>query len=72
MVQHRRRICVARRDPSVGETDFVDLQAGYIQRAAELLPRGGDRAPWRLRQNYLLDLLKIRYGRIEDGVLQFS
>jgi cation diffusion facilitator CzcD-associated flavoprotein CzcO len=34
---------------------LLDLQAGYIQRAAADLPRQGSRAPWRMRQNYVLD-----------------
>ena len=34
---------------------LLDLQAGYIQRAADQLPRQGARAPWRMRQNYVLD-----------------
>ncbi len=34
---------------------LMDLQSGYIQRAADQLPRQGARAPWRMRQNYVLD-----------------
>ena len=34
--------------------------------------RQGDRAPWRLKQNYLTDLRTIRRGRIDDGVLAFD
>jgi cation diffusion facilitator CzcD-associated flavoprotein CzcO len=34
---------------------LMDLQSGYIQRAADQLPRQGEHAPWRMRQNYLLD-----------------
>ena len=29
-------------------------------------------SPWRLRQNYLRDAVKIRRGGIEDGALRFS
>jgi monooxygenase len=28
--------------------------------------------PWRLKQNYLLDLQLIRRGRVDDEALQFS
>jgi hypothetical protein len=28
--------------------------------------------PYRLYQNYLLDLLLLRYGRIEDGALELA
>jgi monooxygenase len=51
---------------------FLDLKSGYIERAAHLLPAQGDRAPWRLHQNYALDLALLRYGKLEDGYLQFS
>jgi hypothetical protein len=62
------------RDPArlVGEAPFLDLTSGYIQRAAERIPKQGDRVPWKLYQNYLLDLVLQRYGKLEDGYLEFS
>lgn len=33
----------------------MSLKSGYIERAAALLPQQGRRAPWRMRQNYVLD-----------------
>jgi cation diffusion facilitator CzcD-associated flavoprotein CzcO len=59
------------RDPRVGERPFMDLASGYIQRAADAMPRQGDRAPWMLKQNYLTDLRVLR-GDVEDGVITFS
>ena len=41
-------------------------------RSAHLLPKQGDRDPWRLRQNYLYDVRTIRRDRIDDGVLTFA
>jgi len=43
-----------------------------VQRAASVLPKQGDRGPWRVHQNYLADMLNLRWGRLEDGVLQLS
>jgi hypothetical protein len=60
---------VARRDASVKEMPFLDFTSGYVQRALPLLPRQGARRPWRLYQNYWLDLFTLRFGRIEDGTL---
>lgn len=57
---------------SVREAPFLDLASGYIQRAADRIPKQGDRAPWKLYQNYLLDLALLRYGRLQDDYLQFS
>ena len=50
----------------------MDFASGYVQRSLHLLPKQGDRAPWRLRQNYLRDVLTIRRGGLEDGTLRFS
>ena len=43
-----------------------------MQRAIAAMPRQGDHAPWKLYQNYLLDLLLFRYGRLEGGELRFD
>ena len=53
---------VAERDPEVEEVPFMDFASGYVQRALHLLPKQGSRAPWRLRQNYLRDVVTIRRG----------
>jgi monooxygenase len=66
------RSVVPVRDESVGEEPFMDLKSGYVQRALAFVPKQGDRAPWRLKQNYLTDLRTIRLGKIEDGVLAFD
>ncbi|WP_227998887.1 flavin-containing monooxygenase [Nocardia australiensis] len=34
---------------------LLDLASGYIQRSIADFPRQGDRHPWKVRQNYLLD-----------------
>lgn len=57
---------------SVRPEPFLDLQSGYIERASHLLPAQGDRVPWKLHQNYLLDLALLRYGKLEDDHLVFS
>ena len=35
-------------------------------------PRPGHGAPWRLKQNYLLDLGLIRHGKVDDEALHFT
>lgn len=64
-------VVVPERDATVAEEPFMDFASGYVQRSLHLLPKQGDRAPWRLRQNYLRDVLTIRRGGIEDGTLRF-
>jgi len=65
------RIAMPEVDPSVQAVPFLDFSSGYVQRAAGVLPRQGHRKPWRVYQNYLMDMLTIRHGRIDDGVLRF-
>ncbi|WIY01429.1 NAD(P)/FAD-dependent oxidoreductase [Amycolatopsis mongoliensis] len=51
---------------------IVDLASGYIKRAAPGLPKQGERRPWMMRQNYLLDLADMRLNRLDDGVMRFG
>jgi cation diffusion facilitator CzcD-associated flavoprotein CzcO len=59
------------RDPKIGREPLLNFTSGYVRRAEAVLPRQGSKAPWRVYQNYLLDMLALRYGAIEDGVLEF-
>lgn len=45
---------------------FLNLTSGYVRRATDLLPKQGSRAPWRVRQNYLLDYFSARFGDLSD------
>lgn len=51
---------------------IVDLNSGYVLRAAPRLPKQGLHFPWRNKDFYLKDLLAIKYRGIEDGVLRFD
>jgi len=46
--------------------------AGYIQRAIQSMPKQGNKAPWRVYMNYLMDLPALRFSRVNDGVMQFG
>ncbi len=59
-------------DPAITEQPFIDFSSGYIQRAVDRFPKQGSRAPWRLYQNYALDTVTLRFGAIDDGVLEFA
>ena len=58
--------------PEVRPAPFLDFTSGYVQRALAALPSQGDRRPWRLRQNYAVDAMSLKFSRIEDGALRFS
>jgi monooxygenase len=57
------------RDCQVAAESFLDFTSGYVQRAAALLPKQGDLKPWRLYQDYLLDLLALRFGMLADSMM---
>lgn len=50
---------------------IVDFTSGYIQRALPHLPKQGEDRPWFAHQNYVRDVMDIRFGNLEDGVLKF-
>ena len=58
-------------DPTVKDEPVLTFTSGYVQRALPSLPKQGSKRPWRLRQNYALDLLGVRLSSIEDGTMEF-
>ncbi len=54
------------------EEPILNLTSGYIQRARETLPHQGPKKPWRMNQNYLQDLLTLKWSRLNDGTLVFE
>jgi monooxygenase len=58
-------------DPAMPVKPFGNLTSGYFKRAEERLPREGLKGPWRSPQNYAFDLLRFRFGAIEDEMLEF-
>jgi monooxygenase len=66
------RQCTPRKtDPAITEEPIVNFTSGYVQRALPYLPRQGSRPPWKLYQNYLLDLIAFRFSKVDDGTLEF-
>ena len=72
MDAHGYRRCVAEVDPSVSEQPLLDFTSGYVQRSLDQFPKQGSKEPWKLRQNYVLDIRTIRRGAIDDGAMRFS
>ena len=73
MDQHGYRQCTPRNtDPTVTPTPWIDFTSGYVQRSIDKFPKQGSKAPWRLYQNYALDLVNFKFGSVEDGVLNFQ
>jgi hypothetical protein len=54
------------------EEPFIDFSSGYVQRSIDQFPKQGSKAPWRLYQNYALDILSLRFGAVSDDAMQFA
>lgn len=43
---------------------LIDFSSGYVLRAIDQLPHQGSKKPWKLYQNYVRDLLSLRFGSV--------
>jgi monooxygenase len=59
-------------DRKVTPEPAIDFTSGYVLRALHTLPRQGSKTPWRLHQNYVKDLSMLRFGRVDDGTMEFK
>ncbi len=72
MDKHGYTQCIPRRDdPSIQDEPAVNFTSGYVQRALAELPGQGSKKPWKVHQNYILDLMTMRFGRLDDGTMAF-
>jgi monooxygenase len=76
LIQHMdktgTRIAVPeRKDPNIKTGPLLEMSSNYVTRAEAYMPKGADRAPWKLYQNYALDMEQLRNGKLEDGVMAF-
>ena len=66
-------ICTPRiTDADIEHLPAVDFTSGYIKRALHTLPKQGSKTPWRVHQNYIRDIQMFRYGRLDDGAMEFK
>jgi cation diffusion facilitator CzcD-associated flavoprotein CzcO len=59
-------------DPDLAAEPWLSFSSGYVRRAIDRMPKQGAKIPWRVHQNYALDVLAFRFGSLEDGVMRFS
>jgi cation diffusion facilitator CzcD-associated flavoprotein CzcO len=73
MDRHGYRQCLPRPDESILDPrPLLGLTSGYVRRSVDHLPKQGSKAPWCFRQNYVLDLLAMKLGPVDDGTMVFS
>ncbi|MBO3115339.1 NAD(P)/FAD-dependent oxidoreductase [Winogradskyella sp. DF17] len=64
--------CPKTRGINLEPTPLLNLNSGYIHRARNILPNQGDKAPWRVYQNYILDYKMLRIDKINDSFAVFN
>jgi monooxygenase len=55
-------------DPALGAEPLLDFNSGYVLRSIAELPKQGSKEPWKLRQNYPIDLRSLRFGPVDDSM----
>jgi monooxygenase len=57
MDRHGYAVATPDAAPDGERRPLLELTSGYVRRALDRFPQQGDRSPWTVRQNYLLDVL---------------
>jgi cation diffusion facilitator CzcD-associated flavoprotein CzcO len=67
------RQCTPRKvDPSIAEQPMLDFSSGYVQRSIHKFPKQGSKTPWKVRQNWPLDMFHLRFRSVDDATMEFS
>ncbi|MGH3595593.1 MAG: flavin-containing monooxygenase, partial [Mycobacterium sp.] len=56
-------------DTGMGEQPTLNLQAGYVLRALDVLPKSGTRRPWMVSHDFLRDVLDHRLRPIDQQMV---
>ncbi|MFC3679770.1 flavin-containing monooxygenase [Bacterioplanoides pacificum] len=59
-------------DNSINRIPFIDMQSGYIARVKNEIPQQGDQRPWKLYQNYFLDMSLLKMASMDDPALDYA
>ena len=66
------QICRPVAAPGTQDEDILDFTSSYVQRAADIMPKQGKAAPWRVRQNYILDTIDLNWKPLDDDAMHFD
>lgn len=51
------------------EKPVWDIQAGYVLRALDVMPKSGTKRPWNVRQNYIVDAIDHCFDRVTESMI---
>jgi len=72
MDKHKHISCTPRFDATEFSSEpLLDFDAGYVKRALDVLPKQGSKAPWKVHQNYLKDLVTLKWDGVADKYLEY-
>jgi cation diffusion facilitator CzcD-associated flavoprotein CzcO len=73
MDAHNYEVCVPRFDSNTFETEpLLDFNAGYVLRALDVLPKQGSKHPWKVYQNYVKDVMALKWSGVDDKYLEYK
>jgi monooxygenase len=72
MKAHNYKVVVPRFDPAMPSEPLLDFNAGYVLRALDKLPKQGSRHPWKVHQNYVRDLIVLKWSGVDDEYLEYK
>ena len=64
--QHGYASATAEHPPAQATHPLLSLSSGYVTRGADRFPKQGERAPWRLPQNWFVDRRAVARARIDE------
>ncbi len=71
MKENNYTVCTPRFDPSMPSEPLLDFNAGYVLRALDKLPKQGSKHPWKVYQNYVRDLMSLKWSGVDDEYLEY-
>ena len=73
MEQNKYDVVIPQGDATelLDDTVMGSLSSGYIARAANVMPKQGKHAPWKVTNNYLADRKALKNATFEDEILKF-
>ncbi len=67
-----RQVTPRNHNPAIKRLPFINMQSGYIARVKDQIPQQGDERPWKLYQNYFLDMTLLKLASMDDPSLEYS